>query len=61
MKEDLANIIEDVKFHIRNDELYMARRAMKAFGRKSPYPIPPEWADYVRFGYYLAVNGDKRE
>lgn len=59
--KELANIIEDIKFHLRNDEPYMARRAMKSFGRKSPYPIPKEWADYVRLGYYLAVIGDKRE
>lgn len=61
MNKDLANVIKDMKFHIRVGDLYMARRVMKAFGRKSPYPVPSEWRDFVRLGYYLAVNGDKRE
>jgi hypothetical protein len=59
--QELAKVIEDVKFHLRNGDVYLARRVMKAFGRKSPYPVPPEWRDYVRLGYYIAVNGDKRE
>ncbi len=61
MNQELINVVEDIKFHIRMGEPYMARRVLKAFGKKSPYPIPREWADFVRFVSYLAVIGDKRE